>query len=289
LYGLLLAADFGLTGAFLARNALLFVLAFEITLIPTTLLLAIWGGERRATAAIRYLIVWGRFRCKPCSRGVLALGLLNTNGFQLCLRRCWPRLSLPPAPSAGSWACCCWPSGLKMPVLPLHGWQPLAYSQASTPVAMQLSGVGLQARGLWPAAFCRRDDGRHLGRLGPGHRPCWAWCRRCTAPSMPLPRPTCAGLVAYSSLGHMGLLMLAISAASPLSLQGAMAQILAHGLITSLLFCLVGMIETRTGTTEIAGLSGLLNPCRGLAFHQRPVPVGPDGFSRGAWPGRFCG
>jgi len=61
-----------------------------------------------------------------------------------------------------------------------------------------------------------------------------------------------------------------------------MAQILAHGLITSLLFCLVGMIETRTGTTEIAGLSGLLNPCRGLPFTSGLFLLARDGFSRGA-------
>jgi NAD(P)H-quinone oxidoreductase subunit 4 len=73
-------------------------------------------------------------------------------------------------------------------------------------------------------------------------------------------------LMAYSSLGHMGLLVLALAAATPLSLQGAVAQVLAHGLIVALLFCTVGLIERRTGTTTIAELSGLLNPYRGLPF-----------------------
>jgi NAD(P)H-quinone oxidoreductase subunit 4 len=73
-------------------------------------------------------------------------------------------------------------------------------------------------------------------------------------------------LMAYSSLGHMGLLVLALAAATPLSLQGAVAQILAHGLIVALLFACVGLIERRTGTTRIAELSGLLNPLRGLPF-----------------------
>ncbi|MBM5796834.1 MAG: NAD(P)H-quinone oxidoreductase subunit D4, partial [Cyanobacteria bacterium K_Offshore_0m_m2_072] len=73
-------------------------------------------------------------------------------------------------------------------------------------------------------------------------------------------------LVAYSSLGHMGFLLLALAAATPLSLQGVMAQILAHGLIIALLFCLVGLVDTKTGTTEIPELSGLLNAQRGLPF-----------------------
>jgi NAD(P)H-quinone oxidoreductase subunit 4 len=73
-------------------------------------------------------------------------------------------------------------------------------------------------------------------------------------------------LMAYSSLGHMGLLLLALAAATPLSLQGAVAQVLAHGLIVALLFACAGLIERKTGTTAIADLSGLLNPLRGLPF-----------------------
>jgi NAD(P)H-quinone oxidoreductase subunit 4 len=73
-------------------------------------------------------------------------------------------------------------------------------------------------------------------------------------------------LVAYSSLGHMGILLLALAAATPLSLQGVIAQMLAHGMIIALLFCLVGLIERKTGTSAIPELSGLLNPQRGLPF-----------------------
>jgi NAD(P)H-quinone oxidoreductase subunit 4 len=73
-------------------------------------------------------------------------------------------------------------------------------------------------------------------------------------------------LMAYSSLGHMGLLVLALAAATPMSLQGAMAQVLAHGLIVALLFDCVGLIQRKTGTTVIAELSGLMNPIRGLPF-----------------------
>jgi NAD(P)H-quinone oxidoreductase subunit 4 len=71
-------------------------------------------------------------------------------------------------------------------------------------------------------------------------------------------------LMAYSSLGHMGLLVLGLAAATPLSLQGSVAQMLAHGLIVALLFACVGLIERKTGTSTIAELSGLLNPLRGL-------------------------
>ena len=73
-------------------------------------------------------------------------------------------------------------------------------------------------------------------------------------------------LVAYGSLGHMGLLVVALAAATPLSLQGVVAQLLAHGMISALLFHLVGLIESKTGSTLIPDLSGLINPSRGLPF-----------------------
>jgi NAD(P)H-quinone oxidoreductase subunit 4 len=78
-YSLLLATNVGVVGAFLARNALLFVLAFEVVLIPATLLVAIWGGPRRAGAAIRYL-VYGSVSGLSLLAGVLALGWFNANG-----------------------------------------------------------------------------------------------------------------------------------------------------------------------------------------------------------------
>jgi len=155
--------------------------------------------------------------------------------------------------------------GLKLPIVPLHGWQPLTYSQAPTPVAMLLSGAvsKLGAYGLL--------------RFGVGCLPdawsAWSpWIAAIGAISAiygalnAIAQLDMRRLVAYSSLGHMGMLVLALAAATPLSLQGVIAQMLAHGLIIALLFCLVGLIEARTGTTAIPELSGLLNPQRGLPF-----------------------
>jgi NAD(P)H-quinone oxidoreductase subunit 4 len=150
-------------------------------------------------------------------------------------------------------------------VVPLHGWQPLTYSQAPTPVAMLLSGAvsKLGAYGL----LC----------FGVGFLPeAWAaWSPLLAALGAlsalygalnAVVQLDMRRLVAYSSLGHMGMLLLALAAATPLSLQGVIAQMLAHGLIIALLFCLVGLIERKTGTSAIPELSGLLNPQRGLPF-----------------------
>ena len=155
--------------------------------------------------------------------------------------------------------------GLKLPVVPLHGWQPFTYSQASTPVVVLLGGVvsKLGAYGLLRFA---------VGFL-PEAWVVWSpWVAGAGAVTAfygalnAIAQKDMRRLVAYSSLGHMGLLLLALAAATPLSLQGAVALILAHGMILALLFVLVDLIDRKTGTTEIAELSGLMNPYRGLPF-----------------------
>ncbi|MBU6251094.1 MAG: NADH-quinone oxidoreductase subunit M [Cyanobacteria bacterium REEB417] len=262
-YGLVLATNMGLMGSFLARNALLFMLAYELILIPTTLLVAIWGGERRAGAAIRFL-TYNAVSGLALLAAVLGFGWLNPGGFDFSFATlAQHNLSL----EEQHWilALVLLAFGIKLPIVPLHGWQPLTYSQAPTPVAMLLSGAvsKLGAYGLL--------------RFGIEFLPdAWsewsAWIAAVGAVSAiygalnAIAQLDMRRLVAYSSLGHMGFLVLALAAATPLSLQGVMAQILAHGLIIALLFCLVGLIETKTGTSEIPELSGLLNAQRGLPF-----------------------
>ncbi|MFN5119361.1 MAG: NADH-quinone oxidoreductase subunit M [Cyanobacteriota bacterium] len=262
-FSLMLATNLGVMGAFLARNALLFVLAFELVLIPTTLLVAIWGRERRAGAAIRFLL-FGAVSGLSLLAGVLAFGWLNAKGLGFGFDDL-AQADLSPTAQAWILALLLLGFGLKLPIVPLHGWQPLTYGQAPTPVVMLLGGAvsKLGAYGLL--------------RFGVGFLPdTWAawspWIAAAGALSAvygalnAIAQSDIRRLMAYSSLGHMGLLVLALAAATPLSLQGAVAQILAHGLIVALLFACVGLIERRTGTTSIPELSGLLNPLRGLPF-----------------------
>ena len=262
-FPLLLATNLGVVGALLARNALLFVLAFELVLIPTTLLVAIWGGEKRAGGAIRYLI-YSAVSGLSLLGAVLALGWMNRNG--LCFSYAdLAHVSLTPQASRWVLALLLLGFGLKLPIVPLHGWQPLTYGQSPTPVVMLLAG-------------CVSNLGAYgLLRFGVGFLPeTWAawspWIAAAGAVSVvygalnAIAQADIRLLMAYSSLGHMGLLVLAIAAATPMSLQGAVAQILAHGLIVALMFACEGLIERKTGTTAIAELSGLLNPLRGLPF-----------------------
>lgn len=274
-FSLLLATNLGLVGAFLARNALLFVFAYELILIPTTLLVASFGGAKRAGAAVRFL-TYGAASGLALLAAVLAFVWLQpgagvgaiTGSGQGALSFAYADLArhaLSPENQRWVMALVLLAFGLKLPVVPLHGWQPATYSQAPTPVAMMLSGAvsKLGAYGLLRFGL----------ELLPDTWAAWSpWIAAVGAISAiygalnAIAQLDMRRLVAYSSLGHMGMLVLALAAATPLSLQGVVAQMLAHGLIIALLFCVVGMIEAKTGTSSIAELSGLLNPQRGLPF-----------------------
>ena len=84
-------------------------------------------------------------------------------------------------------------------------------------------------------------------------------------------------MVAYSSVGHMGYVLLAAAAATPISLLGSLMQMLAHGLISGLMFLLVGVIYQTTGTRDLTVLRGLLNPQRGLPLDGGADDLGGDG------------
>jgi NAD(P)H-quinone oxidoreductase subunit 4 len=262
-FSLMLATNLGVVLAFLAGNALLFLLAFELVLIPLTLLVAIWGGERRAGAAVRFLL-FGSVSGLALLAAVLAFAWLNPAGPGFGYEDL-QAAQIPPAAQRWILALLLLAFGLKLPVVPLHGWQPFTYGQAPTPVVMLLAGSvsKLGAYGLL--------------RFGVGFLPeVWAawspWIAAAGAVSAvygalnALAQSDIRRLMAFSSLGHMGLLVLALAAATPLSLQGAIAQMLAHGMISALLFACVGLIERKTGTTAIPELSGLMNPLRGLPF-----------------------
>lgn len=262
-FGLILATNLGVVTCLLARNALLFLLALELILIPATLLIAIWGGERRAGAAIRYLL-YNAVSGICILAAILALAWLNPAGFSFAYS---DLAGADLSESSSRWvlALLLVGFGLKLPLVPLHGWQPLAYSQAPAPVAMLLSGSvsKLGAYGLIRFGI----------EFLPDAWMAWSpWFAGLAAASAvygalnAIAQSDMRLLVAYSSIGHMGFLLLGLAAATPMSLQGVMALLLAHGTITALLFHLVGVIQRKTGTTAIAELTGLLNPYRGLPF-----------------------
>ena len=259
-YALLLLLSAGAAGAFLAQDLLLFFLFYELEIIPLYFLIAIWGGKRRGYAAMKFLLytafsgilvlasflglVWlsgsSNFDYEPLRSHVLPLGtqiiLLSTLLVGLFI---------------------------KIPIFPFHTWLPDAHVEASTPISVLLAGVLLKL-GTYG-----------LIRFGVGLFPeAWVavapWLATLAAISA-LYGASCAiaqtdmkKVVAYSSIAHMAYILLAAAAATPLSILSSIYQMISHGLISALMFLLVGVVYQKTGTRDVNVLRGLLNPERGL-------------------------
>jgi NAD(P)H-quinone oxidoreductase subunit 4 len=261
-YALMLLVSTAITGAFLAQNLLLFFLFYELELIPLYLLIAIWGGEKRGYAATKFLIY------QALSGMILLAGFLSWAWFTETGNFNYESLAATHLPANLQLLFLCvilLGFGIKMPLVPFHTWLPDAYIEASTPVSMLLGGIvsKLGAYGLI--------------RFGLGLFPdAWVivapWLTIIAVVTavygslIAIAQTDIKKTIAYSSVAHLSYILLATAAGTPLSILGAVCQMVAHGLILALLFNLVGIIEAKTGTRELKELHGLLNPQRGLPF-----------------------
>ena len=259
-FALLLVISAAVNGAFLANNLLLFFLFYELELIPLWLLISIWGGANRAYAATKFLIftavsgmlILGAFLGLALLTGTVDFSLIPVTSERLAMGS---QLVLLGALLVGF--------GIKMPLVPFHTWLPDAHTQASTPVSVLLAGVLLKlgtygllrfGLGLFPEAWARLAPGLAI----------WAAVSVLFGSLAAIAQRDMKRMVAYSSVGHMGTILLAAAAASPVALLGAEFQMVSHGLISALLFLLVGIVYRKTGTRDLDVLHGLLNPQRGL-------------------------
>jgi NAD(P)H-quinone oxidoreductase subunit 4 len=259
-YAMMLLLNASVTGAFAAENLLLFFLFYELELIPLYLLISIWGGPRRGYAATKFLIY-------TAVSGVLLLGaflgltwLSGTTSFDY-----QPLLTqaLPVAQQCWLLAALLIGFGIKIPLVPFHTWLPDAHVEAGTPVSMLLAGVLLKlgTYGLIRYGMILLPQG--WVTLAPWLAT-WAVITTLYGALMAIAQTDMKRMVAFSSIAHMGYILLACAAATPLSLLGATFQMVSHGLISALLFMLVGVVYQKTGTRNIEVLRGLLNPERGL-------------------------
>ena len=259
-YSMLLLLSGGAAGAFLAQDLLLFFLFYELEIVPLYFLIAIWGGARRGYAAMKFLLY-------TAVSGILVLAsflglvwLTGENSFDYELLRSHT-LSL------GSQLLLLAPLlvgiFIKIPIFPFHTWLPDAHVEASTPISVLLAGVLLK---LGTYALLRFAVGLFLE----GWVYIAPWMAILAAISA-LYGASCAiaqkdmkKVVAYSSIAHMAYILLAASATTRLSMTAAVFQMVSHGLISALLFLLVGTVYEKTGSRDVDVLRGLLNPERGL-------------------------
>lgn len=271
-YALILLVNGAIAGGFLAQNLLLFFLFYEVVLIPFYLLIAVWGGEKREYAAMKFLLYTAisGFLILGAFLAVAWLSKTPTFDYESIARSTQElplntQLILLTAVLLGF--------SIKIPLVPLHTWLPDAYTEASPEVAILLGGIlaklgtyGLVRFGLemFPEAWTTAAPGLAIiGAVSAVYGALSAIAQK-----------DIKRMVAYSSIGHMGYILLACAAATPLSLVGAVSQMFAHGLILAILFHLVGIIEAKVGTRDLDLLNGLMSPVRGLPLTSALLVLG---------------
>ncbi|MFH9981226.1 NuoM family protein [Streptomyces sp. NPDC017179] len=255
---LLLLLESGTLATFAVLDLLLFFLAFEMVLIPMYFLIARWGGEGRQAAAWRF-ILYTLLGSVVMLLGLLLVGL-RAGTFDMVALATDNGRSLTASVQVIAVLAIGLGLAVKTPMWPLHSWLPDAHTAAPTVGSVLLAGVLLKmgtygfVRILLPIA----PDGfrtlaPYLAALAVvgiiyGSLACLALARRGAKGDL-------KRLIAYSSVGHMGFVLLGIATMTPTGVNGALFANIAHGLITGLLFFLVGAIKDRTGTTDLDALA----------------------------------
>lgn len=280
-FALVFAIEGGIAGAFLAQNLLLFVLFYEIELIPAYLAIAIWGSEKREYAATKFLLYTALSGIIILAGG-LAVGWLTTQPLVNFDLEAIQTIALPLTVQISLLLAFLVGFGIKTPLIPFHSWLPDAYVESSPLVAILLGGLLSKLGAYGILRFCMGLFPEAWSVLAPWLA-IWAAIGTLYGALAAIAQHDIKRMVAYSSIGHMAYILLACAAATPLSVVGVAAQMVSHGFILAMLFYLVGIVEEKVGTRELDALNGLLNPIRGLPLTSTLLIVG--GMASAGIPG----
>jgi NADH-quinone oxidoreductase subunit M len=245
-YGLMLLLTGATVGVFVSQDLLLFYAFFEAMLIPLYLLLGIWGGARRMEATIKLVIY-------TMAGSLIMLAAIVVYGLQA------GTFDLVDGPTSTSrWLFLGFMLAfvIKAPLFPFHGWLPDAYREAPPEVSAVLSGVIAKAGlyGMLRIAITKFPDPTSFYRTA---ILALAAAALVYGSLLAFRAPDFRGVVAYSSLAQSGLIALGLFAGTNLGFDGAVLQMVAHGLISASLFLIAGAVERRTTTGEFRLLGGM--------------------------------
>ncbi len=261
-FALMLLAQAGLMGVFLAMDALLFYFFWELALIPMYFLCSLWGGEKRIQVTFKFFIY------TFVGSLLMLIGILYVyaqtadHSFDI---NSFYKVTLSGKQQGFLFWLFFIAFAVKMPIFPFHTWQPDTYEQAPTATTMVLSGVMVKMgvfgifRWLLPvlpiASFQWGDIVTSLAVTGMIY-----------ASLIAMRQNDLKRLVAYSSIAHLGLMCAAIFAENKSSMQGVMIQMFNHGINIIGLWIVVEIIERRYGTRKISELGGLAQKAPALAI-----------------------
>jgi NADH-quinone oxidoreductase subunit M len=257
----MLVLETGMIGVFVAFDMLLFYLFFEITLIPMYFLIGVWGGERRIYAALKFVIytVVGSLLMLVA---IIAVYIYAGNTFDIVeiTNRLAANPTLIPGPvKTWLWMAFALAFCIKVPLWPFHTWLPDAHVEAPTAGSIILAGILLKIGTYGLMRFNLQffpDVSRSLSPYIMG----LALVGIIYGALVAMVQPDIKKLVAYSSVSHLGFVVMGIFAFTDLGMQGALYQMLNHGISTGALFLCVGMVYDRRHTRVISEFGGIATP-----------------------------
>jgi NADH-quinone oxidoreductase subunit M len=249
----LLVLEVGMIGTFLALDLLLFFVFFEIVLIPMYFLIAVWGGQARRTAAFKFILY------TLLGSVVMLLGLLyvwaQTGTLDIVELAAQHGAGMPRAVQTTAFIAIGIGLAVKTPMWPLHTWLPDAHTEAPTVGSVLLAGVLLK---MGTYGFARIA----IPVLPEGAAVVAPWLGVFAVVGIVYGALACLAqrdlkrMIAYSSVGHMGFVLLGFATLTTVGINGALFANVAHGLITGLLFFVAGSIKERYGTADMSAIGG---------------------------------
>ena len=301
-YGLVLMMQTGLLGVFTAADGFLFYVFWELALIPIYFIAALWGGENRIKITFKffiYTIVGSLFM-------LVAILFLGIKGGSFDIQSIYAAGASADA-FTQSWVFWCFfiAFAIKMPIFPFHTWQPDTYTESPTPATMLLSGIMLKMgiygviRWLLPVVPMGVAEWKGVAMT-------LSIIGILYASLIAIVQTDAKRLVAYSSIAHVGLISAGVFSLTNEGMQGAVMQMLAHGINVVGMFFVLDIIYRRTGTRNIADLGGISHKAPTLAILAMIIMLGTialpltNGFigefllllgvySYGPWAAAFAG
>jgi NADH-quinone oxidoreductase subunit M len=256
-FAFLLLLEFGLAGVFLAQDLFLFYVFWEVSLVPMYFLIGIWGHERRIYAAVKFFLYTMAGSVLMLAAIIYIYNRTHTFSYAAILDLLsGGRFQFAPAEQMLLFLAFFLAFAIKVPLFPLHTWLPDAHVEAPSAGSIMLASVMLKMGTYGILHFC-------LPLFPSAARACAPWIAALAiigivyGALVAMVQPNMKKLVAYSSVSHLGFVVLGIFSFTQQGLDGAVYQMLNHGISTGALFLIVGLLYERRHSLQIADYGGV--------------------------------